>query len=166
MEGADVARKRRAATRGYVECLGSAARHECDWRFYTQVGYALGVCGGLQEATLANTRDTPRAARGVAGSGQQTEPRTRGQNRTEQSTGALSRRGWPRHEQHGPPVQAAGATRPGQGEGGRDVACGWGQGSSRGCDQPGYAYILSQAPPDSQATSHPSKRGHTRGRPE
>ena len=116
MEGADVARKRRAATRGYVECLGSAARHECDWRFYTQVGYALGVCGGLQEATLANTRDTPRAARGVAGSGQQTEPRTRGQNRTEQSTGALSRRGWPR-QQHGPPVQAAGAT-PRAGRGG------------------------------------------------
>ena len=28
-----VARKRRAATRGYVECLGSAARHEWDWRF-------------------------------------------------------------------------------------------------------------------------------------
>ena len=32
-----------------------------------------------------------------------------GQNRTAQSTGALSRRGWPR-QQHGPPVQAAGAT--------------------------------------------------------
>ena len=49
-----VARKRRAATRGYVECLGSAARHEWDWRF--EYGTEIDV------AKVTGHRVTPTAS--------------------------------------------------------------------------------------------------------
>ena len=89
-----------------------------------------------------------------------------GQNRTEPSTEALSRTEAGRNSSMGRQGRQWGP-HPGQGEGGRDT-CGGGRGAAgrrarpAGDDQatgmPAYAYILSQA------TSHPSKRGHTWGR--
>ena len=94
------------------------------------------------------------------GSGQQTEPRTRAEPNRAKYTEALSRRGWPR-QQHGPPVQAAGAT-PRAGRGGEGwVGAGERQAATRTCahdTQPGPAGSFTRH----QGKIHtPGHRGHT-----
>ena len=72
---------------------------------------ALGRCCDVVTGYVIykKTTRTPRGA-------DNRQSPVQGQNRTEPSTEALSRRGWPR-QQHGPPGQAAGATpRAGRGE--------------------------------------------------
>ena len=58
-----VARKRRAATRGYVECLGSAARHEWDWRFEYGTEIDVAKVTGHRVTPIASMRSVGHVAR-------------------------------------------------------------------------------------------------------